>query len=209
MARRVRVIDTTARILAVKLVRELTGLGLKESLDHVDGKTWFSVDRDDAALGAIIGDARRNGVTFEFDPPLDQTSSVYALPFAIGVAGEFAIRYRSGPNKIHAIKLVRELSSEFGLKEAKDLVEGEGLVRVGISSSEADRIVGLFREIGSIVEVERVGAEAHSSLPPPSVPPPSAAPPSSTPPSGATAKLAKPARPATHIYGRPADDDDF
>lgn len=154
MIHRVRITDTTSRIVAVKLVREMTGLGLKESLDLVDEKGWFSVQHDDATLGRFIDEGSRSDVTFECDPPLAAS--------AAGSMGEFAIRYRSGPNKILAIKLVRELDPRFGLLEAKNLVEGEGLVRVGVSRAEAERIVGLFRELESVVEVFTVADAATS-----------------------------------------------
>jgi ribosomal protein L7/L12 len=211
MLRRVRVIDHTNKIIAVKLVREMTSLGLREALGHVEAKSWFSADFADETLNRLVDEARRTGVTIEFDPPMDVASrSANELPIAIGIAGDYAIRYRSGPNKINAIKLTREINPNLGLKDTKDLVEGEGVIRVGVSYSEAQRIVGLFREIGSVVEVFE-GNVAVTHLPPPWVPAPPS-PPGQGGSSGTSARAAKPAspaHPATHVYGRPADDDDF
>jgi ribosomal protein L7/L12 len=198
MAHRLRVTDTTAKIMAIKLVRELTGFGLRESLDLVEAKAWFSVERDDATLARTVDEGSRSGVTFEIDPPLDAALTTSAGGVA-GLHGEFAIRYRSGPNKIAAIKLVRELDPRFGLYDAKTLVESEGLVRVGITAAEAERIVRLFREIESVVDIELANATSTSVSVSVSVSAPSFPAPASPDPWAADKQ----------VYGRPADDDDF
>jgi ribosomal protein L7/L12 len=191
MVHRVRVVDTTMKILAVKLVREMTGLGLKDSLDRVETKAFFDVSLDDATLLSFVEDGRRGGVQFEFVPPLDASAVTSGWSSMGDPTGEFAIRYRSGPNKIGAIKLARELAPELGLSHAKDIVEQQGLVIAGIVAREAERIVGLFDAIGSVVEVERSsGVGSTPSVSAPSVPPPRA---------GA----------ANHVYGYSSDDDDF
>lgn len=186
MVHRVRVADTTAKIQAIKLVREITGFGLKDSLDLVEAKAFFEVDRDEATLLRIADEGTRAGVQFEFIPPLSASSSV-AGESAGGSeqAGDFAVRYRSGPNKIHAIKLVRELHPELGLANAKDVVEQQGLIRVGLAAREAERIVGLFSEISSVVEVERISGGSTPSLPAPR------------------------AGTAQAVYGYASEDDDF
>ncbi len=184
---RIRVADTADKITAIKLVRELTGLGLKASLDLVEARAFFEADREDATLRRIVEDGARAGVRFEFDPPLDLAvtagGDVSGRP--TGPTGEFAIRYRSGVNKIAAIKLVRELNPELGLANARDVVEGQGLVCTGVGAAEVERILGLFAELGASVEVERV---AMTCAPEPNLPSP---------------------RAGKRPYGQASEDDDF
>ncbi len=164
MLRRVRVVSFESKIMAVKLVRELSGFGLKESLDHVEASAAFEVSLDDYRLRQFADQARREGVVFEFDPPIGGfTSSAFVEP----EGGEWVVRYSSGPNKIAAIKLARELTY-LGLAEAKNIVEQCGVIRSNLSRAQADAIVAQFREIGSSVEVF-----AGTSLPKPQVSTPS------------------------------------
>src|ERR1700682_2897825 len=60
----------------------------------------------------------------------------------------------AGPNKINVIKVVREVNSSLGLKEAKDLVENLGTVKEGVSKDEAGTIRKKFEDAGAKVEVK-------------------------------------------------------
>jgi large subunit ribosomal protein L7/L12 len=60
----------------------------------------------------------------------------------------------AGPNKINVIKLVREVNSSLGLKEAKDLVESLGMLKEGVSKDEAATIRKKFEDAGAKVEVK-------------------------------------------------------
>ncbi len=60
----------------------------------------------------------------------------------------------TGPNKINVIKLVREVNSSLGLKEAKDLVESLGTIKEGVSKDEAATIRKKFEDAGAKVEVK-------------------------------------------------------
>ncbi len=60
----------------------------------------------------------------------------------------------TGPNKINVIKLVREVNSSLGLKEAKDLVESLGTIKEGVSKDEAGTIRKKFEDAGAKVEVK-------------------------------------------------------
>jgi large subunit ribosomal protein L7/L12 len=60
----------------------------------------------------------------------------------------------AGPNKINVIKLVREVNSSLGLKEAKDLVESLGMLKDGVSKDEAATIRKKFEDAGAKVEVK-------------------------------------------------------
>jgi large subunit ribosomal protein L7/L12 len=68
---------------------------------------------------------------------------------------EFTVALKdAGPNKINVIKLVREVNSTLGLKEAKDLVESLGTLKEGISKDEAATIRKKFEDAGAKVEVK-------------------------------------------------------
>ena len=59
----------------------------------------------------------------------------------------------AGPNKINAIKAVREVTS-LGLREAKELVEAAPkAVREGVSKEEAEEVKGKLEASGAIVEI--------------------------------------------------------
>jgi len=68
---------------------------------------------------------------------------------------EFTVTLKdAGPNKINVIKLVREVNSSLGLKEAKDLVESLGTLKEGVSKDEAATIKKKFEDAGAKVEVK-------------------------------------------------------
>jgi len=61
----------------------------------------------------------------------------------------------AGGNKIAVIKVVREVVSGLGLKEAKDLVDGAPkALKEGVSKAEADEIKTKLTEAGATVAVK-------------------------------------------------------
>ena len=61
----------------------------------------------------------------------------------------------AGDKKIGVIKVVREIVSGLGLKEAKDLVEGvPANVKEGVSKEEAETIKKKLEETGAKVEIK-------------------------------------------------------
>ena len=61
----------------------------------------------------------------------------------------------AGPNKINVIKLVREVNSSLGLKEAKDLVEGAPKdVKAGVAKAEAEELKKKLEAAGAKVQVK-------------------------------------------------------
>jgi large subunit ribosomal protein L7/L12 len=60
----------------------------------------------------------------------------------------------AGAHKINVIKVVREVNSSLGLKEAKDLVENLGTIKEGVSKDEAASIRKKFEDAGAKVEVK-------------------------------------------------------
>jgi large subunit ribosomal protein L7/L12 len=61
----------------------------------------------------------------------------------------------AGGNKISVIKVVREVVSGLGLKEAKELVDAAPkAIREGVSKDEAEEIKNKLTEAGATVEVK-------------------------------------------------------
>ena len=86
--------------------------------------------------------------------------AVAAGPVAGGAAApaeektEFDVVLKSeGANKLNVIKEVRTITG-LGLKEAKDLVEGHGVVKEGVSKADAEAIKEKLVAAGAEVEVK-------------------------------------------------------
>ena len=61
----------------------------------------------------------------------------------------------AGSEKIKVIKVVREVVSGLGLKEAKDIVEAAPkTLKEGVSKDEAEKIAAELKEAGAEVEVK-------------------------------------------------------
>ena len=60
-----------------------------------------------------------------------------------------------GSEKIKVIKVVREVVSGLGLKEAKDLVDGAPkTLKEGVSKEDAEKIKKQFADVGATVEIK-------------------------------------------------------
>jgi len=86
-----------------------------------------------------------------------------AMPAAAGAAAEPAeektafnvILAAAGDNKINVIKAVREVRSDLGLKEAKDLVDGAPKeLLTGVKKEEADAAAEKLKGAGATVEIK-------------------------------------------------------
>jgi len=67
---------------------------------------------------------------------------------------EFTVSIKSaGDKKLNVIKEVRAIT-DLGLKEAKDLVESNGVVKEGVSKEEAEEIKAKLEAAGATVEVK-------------------------------------------------------
>ena len=61
----------------------------------------------------------------------------------------------AGSEKIKVIKVVREVMSGLGLKEAKEIVESAPkTLKEGVSKEEAEKIKAQFAEVGATVEIK-------------------------------------------------------
>lgn len=86
-------------------------------------------------------------------------AAVGAAPAAAGEAAEEQTEFTvklvdAGEKKIDVIKAVRTIVAGLGLKEAKDLVEGLGVVKENVSKDEAAQIKKTLEEAGAKVEVK-------------------------------------------------------
>jgi large subunit ribosomal protein L7/L12 len=79
-----------------------------------------------------------------------------AAPEAAEEKTEFdVILTNAGSEKIKVIKVVRELVTGIGLKEAKDFVESAPkTVKEGLTKAEAEKIKKQFEEVGAVVEIK-------------------------------------------------------
>jgi large subunit ribosomal protein L7/L12 len=84
-----------------------------------------------------------------------------AMPAAGGEAAaaeeqtEFTVSIKdAGASKLQVIKVVREIVAGLGLKEAKELVESNGVVKEGASKEEAEEIKTKLEGAGATVEVK-------------------------------------------------------
>ena len=99
---------------------------------------------------------------------LEEEFGVSAAATAVAVAGpaaaaeaveektEFDVILKEvGPEKIKVIKVVREVCSGLGLKEAKDLVDNcPKPLKEGVSKEAAEEIKKKFAEVGATVEIK-------------------------------------------------------
>ena len=61
----------------------------------------------------------------------------------------------AGSEKIKVIKVVREVVSGLGLKEAKEIVESAPkTIKEGVSKEEAEKIAAAFKEVGAVCEIK-------------------------------------------------------
>lgn len=116
------------KISTIKAVRELTGLGLKESKDLVEGPMPVDLHaaRQGAQLRVAIADLQAAGAQYELLDDGPQRASPPARETATATAGEprgFEVELvQAGRNKIAVIKAIREVTG-LGLADAKDLCD--------------------------------------------------------------------------------------
>ena len=114
----------------ISALKEMSILEIKELVDAM--KEEFGVDPSAVAVaaGPVAGPAAEEG-----------PSKVNVVLTAAGV------------NKIAVIKIVRDITG-LGLKEAKDIVDANGVVKENIPVAEADEIKAKLEEAGATVEVK-------------------------------------------------------
>ena len=117
----------------IEAIESMTLLQVKELVDELKEK--FGVTGAIAVAGgaAAAGPAAAEEEKTEFDVVLKE----------------------AGSEKIKVIKVVREVVSGLGLKEAKELVEGAPkTLKEGVSKEEAQKIKEQFEAVGAKVEIK-------------------------------------------------------
>ncbi len=113
----------------ISALKEMNLLEIKELVDAM--KEEFGVDPSAVAVAApVAGEAAS-------DEP-----SVVTVTIA-----------DAGAAKVAVIKVVREITG-LGLKESKDIVDNNGVVKENISTDEANEIKAKLEEAGASVEVK-------------------------------------------------------
>ena len=121
------VLDAVRRgqtIEAIKLLRETTGLGLKEAKDLVDAVRSGALD--EASVAERVDAARQRG---DVSGALGEAGTLQAAVDAALQRGDM----------VEAIRLVREQTG-LGLKEAKDRVEAQRTPRSGADFGARDSV---------------------------------------------------------------------
>ena len=113
----------------ISSLKEMNLLEIKELLDAM--KEEFGVDPSAVAVAAPA-----------------QGAAADAAPSTVTVSITDA-----GAGKVGVIKVVREITG-LGLKESKDIVDNNGVVKENISVDEANEIKAKLEEAGATVEVK-------------------------------------------------------
>ena len=113
----------------ISSLKEMNLLEIKELVDAM--KEEFGVDPSAVAVAAPAG----AGVA-------DAAPSTVTVTIA-----------DAGASKVAVIKVVKEITG-LGLKESKDIVDNNGVVKENISTDEANEIKAKLEEAGATVEVK-------------------------------------------------------
>ena len=113
----------------ISSLKEMTLLEIKELVDAM--KEEFGVDPSAVAVAAPAAGAAAD-----------------AAPSTVTVSIADA-----GAGKVGVIKVVKDITG-LGLKESKDIVDSNGVVKENISVAEADEIKAKLEEAGATVEVK-------------------------------------------------------
>ena len=117
----------------ISAIEGMTILELADLVKEMEEKFGVSAAAPVAAAGAAAPAAAAEEEKTEFDVVLKDV----------------------GSEKIKVIKVVREVVSGLGLKEAKDIVEAAPkTLKEGVSKEEAEQIKAKFAEVGAKVEIK-------------------------------------------------------
>ena len=114
----------------ISSLKEMNLLEIKELVDAM--KEEFGVDPSAVAVAAPVAGA----------------AAADAAPSTVTVSIADA-----GAGKVGVIKVVKEITG-LGLKEAKDIVDANGVVKENIPVAEAEEIKAKLEEAGATVEVK-------------------------------------------------------
>ena len=116
----------------ISAIESMTILELAELVKEMEEKFGVSAAAPVAAAGPVAAAAPEEEKT-EFDVILKDV----------------------GPDKIKVIKVVREVCSGLGLKEAKEMCEGTPkTLKEGVSKEAAEEIKKKFEEVKAVIEIK-------------------------------------------------------
>lgn len=123
------------------MIEQLSGLTVLELVDLVEGlKEKWGVEAAAAMPAGMMMAA----------PAAGDAGAAAAVE-----QDEFTVSIKdAGASKLQVIKVVREIVSGLGLKEAKELVESNGVVKEAASKDEAADIKAKLEAAGATVEVK-------------------------------------------------------
>ena len=113
----------------ISALKEMNLLEIKELVDAM--KEEFGVDPSAVAVAAAPAGAQE----------------------AAGPSVVTVTLVNAGAAKINVIKVIKEITG-LGLKESKDIVDANGVVKENISVAEAEEIKAKLEEAGATVEVK-------------------------------------------------------
>ena len=117
----------------ISAIESMTILELAELVKEMEEKFGVSAAAPVAAAGAAVAAAAPEEEKTEFDVILKDV----------------------GPDKIKVIKVVREVCSGLGLKEAKEMCEGTPkTLKEGVSKEAAEEIKKKFEEVKAVIEIK-------------------------------------------------------
>ncbi|MGI9256215.1 MAG: 50S ribosomal protein L7/L12 [Salinispira sp.] len=126
-------------------------LSTNDILDAIAGMTVLEVSELIKAMEEKFGVSAAAPVAMAAAPAGD----VGASSAVEDEQTEFTVKIaNTGEKKINVIKAVRTIVSGLGLKEAKELVEANGVVKENVSKDEAAKIKKTLEEAGAAVEVK-------------------------------------------------------
>ena len=125
----------------IEAIKSMTVLELKELVDAV--KDEFGVTAAMPVMAGMMPGGAAGGAAEAEEEPTE---------FSVVIIS-------AGEQRIQVIKVVRELVSGLGLKEAKALVESapDAVVEEGVSKERAQEVKAKLEEVGATVEVKPVG----------------------------------------------------
>lgn len=122
-------------------------LSMNEILDAIANMTVLEVSELIKAMEEKFGVTAAAPVAMAAAPAAAAAAEDEQTEFTVKIAG-------AGEKKINVIKAVRTIISGLGLKEAKELVEANGVVKENVSKEEAAEIKKTLEDAGAAVEVK-------------------------------------------------------
>lgn len=140
------------KILVIKLVREITGMGVKDATDLVEAAPQKVVARIDLpSAQAIAEKLQATGATVAI---VDFDGHPFAPPAPVMSQARSTVTLTAvGPNRIQLIKLMHDVT-ELGVAASKDLVDrAPCVVKRALRPADAEALAQQIRALGGSATV--------------------------------------------------------